>query len=311
MKIYNNIRSFKAVNPVLTLGAYDGVHRGHLKILEFLKKSAASISGESVILTFDPHPRKVLFPNKSINLLTTIDERIELFRKIGIDRLLVLPFTKEFSQKSSYNFVKDILFQKLRVKQLIVGYDHHFGKDRLGDVKKLREYAANFNIDVNKVDVLNESGINISSTKIREALIEGKIDVANNFLGYDYFLTGKVVDGEKIGRKIGFPTANIQVSTNKLLPKNGVYAVDVKVNNKEYKGMLNIGNRPTIKKGLETSVEVHIFDFDKCIYESDIFVSFIEHIRNEKKFNNINHLTEQLIKDKEYIINNIISQKEH
>lgn len=300
MKIHRTLKDFKVINPVVTVGTFDGVHKGHIKILNKLIQEAKSIGGESVVFTLNPHPRKVLFPEKKeMFLLSPLDEKIELFEKTGVDNLIIYPFTKEFAQLSSCDFIEKILYNKLNVKQLIVGFDHHFGKDRQGDIEILRNYANPFGFNINKVDVLEHDGKKISSTRIKNLIISGDIEKANFYLGYDYFIKGTVISGQKIGRTLGFPTANIQViKQEKLIPKRGVYAVKIKTENKVYKGMLNIGTRPTVSTNIETNIEVHIFDFNEDIYYKEIRINFIKFIRNEIKFPNKEELQEQLSEDK-------------
>ncbi len=302
MKVYRNIKEFNVKNPILTVGTFDGVHLGHKKILDTLIHEAKRQKGESVVLSLHPHPRKVLFPNENkILLLNTIDEKIALLEKAGIEHLIIYPFTKEFARLSSCDFIEKILCNKLEVKQLIVGHDHHFGNDRQGNLEILRNCAKSFGFDVLKVEALSENNQKISSTKIRKALTEGNISTANSFLSYDYFLSGKVVSGNRIGRTIGFPTANIQTEQDKLIPKTGVYAVHVTVDGTDYKGMLNVGSKPTIKSDSDINVEVHIFDCKGDLYDKQISVSFKKFIRDEIKFKDKKSLTTQLYTDKEQI----------
>lgn len=300
MKIYRTFKDFKITDPVVTVGTFDGVHKGHTKILTRLIQEAKSIDGESVVFTLYPHPRKILFPEeKKIFLLNTLDEKIELLEKAGIDKLIIYPFTKEFAQLNSCDFIEKILFNKLNVKQLIVGFDHHFGKDRQGNLEILRNCANPFGFDIIKVDALEYEGKKISSTRIRNLIISGDIEKANFLLAYDYYITGSVVSGNKIGRTIGFPTANIQIKEqDKLIPKRGVYAVKIKTENKVYKGMLNIGTRPTVSSKIKTNIEVHIFDFNEILYNKEIRICFKKYIREEKKFPDKAQLQKQLSEDK-------------
>lgn len=303
MKVHNSTDSFKISKPALTVGTFDGVHLGHLKILEELIETAKNINGESVVLTLHPHPRKVLFPNSKIQILNTIEEKAELLEKIGIDRFIIYPFTKEFSNFTSCDFIEKILHNKLNIKQLTVGYDHHFGKDKQNDFNVLKRCTNKFNILIRKVDALQKNNLNISSTQIRNYLSETEIEKANSFLGYEYFISGTVVSGSKIGRTIGFPTANILTDSDKLVPATGVYAVKVIVLGKEYVGMLNIGAKPTVSDKKQNTIEVHIFDFNENIYQKHIKIIFKKFIRKEKKFLNTEDLKNQLIKDKIYIQN--------
>jgi len=302
LKIYHNINDFKVENPVLTVGTFDGVHRGHKKILSRLTAEAKKINGEPVVLTLYPHPRKILDPNfKDLFLLNTLDEKAELLEKAGIKHLIIYPFTKEFASLSSCNFIEKVLFNKLNIKELVVGYDHRFGKDRQGDIDILRNCALPFSIDVIKVDAYMLNDETVSSTKIRNALLSGNIEKANTCLGYDYFLSGEVVSGNKIGRTIDFPTANIKVHNEKLIPATGVYAVKVIVSGTEYNGMINIGNRPTVDTNSETTVEAHIFDFKGDLYGQKIKINLKKYIRKEQKFPDKEKLKQQLLKDMKFI----------
>lgn len=299
MKIYPNIQNFKIENSVLTVGTFDGVHLGHKKILNNLVKEAEKTNSEPVVLTLYPHPRKILDPNfKDLFLLNTIEEKAQLLEKAGIKHLIIYPFTKEFASLSSCDFIEKILHKNLNIKKLIVGYDHRFGKDRQGNINILRNCTQPFNINVTKVDAFILDNETVSSTKIRNALLDGNIEKANIYLGYNYFLSGKVVSGDKIGRKLGFPTANIDVHYEKLVPKSGVYAVNVIISDKKYKGMINIGNRPTVNTDKHSTVEAHIFDFQGNLYGKNIKIIFKKYIREEQKFPNIDALKQQLAQDK-------------
>ena len=251
MKVYNSIEEFKtASKTAVTIGTFDGVHNGHNVIIAQLKNAASKIGGESVILTFFPHPRMVLYPDDNeLRLLNTIEERKEMLRKAKIDHLIIHPFSKEFSRLSSTEFVRDILVNKLNVSTLVIGYDHHFGRNREGSFKHLQELAPLYDFNVEEIAAQEIQQINISSTKVRISLSNGEIHAANQFLGYNYSIKGMVVAGNKMGRTIGFPTANIKIDEwYKLIPSKGVYAVQILLDNKTYKGMLNIGNRPTLNK---------------------------------------------------------------
>lgn len=299
MKIHFNIDSIEIKNPVVTVGTFDGLHLGHGKVIETLVDKSSELKTESVVLTFWPHPRFVLGLNtKDLRLLNTLDEKIELFKDKGIDHLIVMEFTKEFANLTSYEFVKQILHEKLDISFLIVGHDHQFGKNREGRFDRLKKCAEEFNFEIKRVEVLSTNGLDVSSTKVRNLLSSGNVQLANNLLGYNYFIIGKVVVGDKIGRTINFPTANINVDEFKALPKNGVYAVKVNFNYTEYFGMLNIGYRPTINNKEEKKIEVHIFNFDKKIYNEKIKITFCNHIRDEVKFETLDLLKNQLIKDK-------------
>jgi riboflavin kinase / FMN adenylyltransferase len=300
VRVYHNINEFKiAKSTVVTIGTFDGVHTGHKVIINKLLNAAKKINGESVLLTFFPHPRMVLYPDDNeLRLLNTIEERTEMLAKTGIDHLIIHPFSKEFSRLSSTEFVRDILANQLNASILVIGFDHHFGRNREGSFEQLFELSPLYDFNVEEIPAQEIQQINISSTKIRNSLICGEINAANQFLGYNYFIKGKVVEGNKMGRKIGFPTANLKVDEwYKLIPANGVYAVKVKINDDSYKGMLNIGSRPTIN-GTDVTIEVNIFNFEKDIYNKEIIIEFYERIRDEQKFDQLSDLKNQLQIDK-------------
>lgn len=304
MNVYRHINEFSSKkNVVVTTGTFDGVHLGHKKIIEQVVNAAKKIDGESVILTFFPHPRMVLYPESNdLKLLNTIDERIELLKNSGIDHLIIHPFSMEFSRITSLDFVRDILVTKLNTKRLVIGYDHHFGKNREGSFHHLKEYGPLYGFEVEEISAQEIQQINISSTKVRSSLQIGEIQAANQFLGYPYFITGIVVDGEKIGRELGFPTANIKIKEDyKLIPAKGVYAVKIGVDEQVFSGMLNIGNRPTLN-GEEETIEVNIFSFNEQIYNKPIRIEFFEKIRNEIKFNELSELQQQLNNDKQKVL---------
>lgn len=297
MKIHRDLNSFHAKKPVLTIGTFDGVHLGHRKIIDRLRDLAVKLNGESVIFTFDPHPRKVVAQGESnLRILTTMDEKIELFEQSGIDHLIIYPFTTEFAQLSYEQFVEQILVEQIHTKYLVVGYDHKFGKNRQGDFEFLKKCAVQLDFQIEKLDVLLMNESNISSTKIREAIQQGDFETANAFLGYEFVLHGTVVEGQKLGRKIQFPTANVETSDpDKIIPGYGVYAVKAKIQDQFYKGMLNIGSRPTINNNADhRSVEVHLFDFEADIYGAPIELIFYKKLREEQKFASIDALKEQL-----------------
>lgn len=301
MKIHKDLNSFHAQNPVLTVGTFDGVHLGHRKIIDRMNEQAKKIKGESVIFTFDPHPRKVIAPEENnLRLLTTLNEKIELFEQSGIDHLIIYPFTPEFAQLTYSEFVEQVLVGLIHTKYLVVGYDHKFGKNRQGDFDFLKNCADRLGFQIEKLDVLLMNESNISSTKIREAIQHGNLDTANSYLGYPFTLHGTVVEGQRLGTKIQFPTANIEASDlDKIIPGYGVYAVQVKVRGKIYQGMLNIGSRPTVNNNADhRSIEVNIFDFDSDIYGEFIELFFFKKLREEQKFSSLETLKEQLAKDK-------------
>ena len=301
MKIYNCIKDFKPVNkPVVTIGTFDGVHLGHQAIFGKMKQEAEKIGGETVVITFFPHPRIVLGLNsKNLKFINTQEKKINRIDAAGIDHLVIVSFTKQFSGLSSEDFLRDLVIQKIKPAKVIIGYDHHFGKNREGSFELLSKMGAAFGFEVEEVEAQLAGGTTVSSTKIRKLLEEGEVGQANELLGYEYSITGKVVKGQAIGHTLGFPTANIEISDEyKLIAAVGVYACRVEWMGKMYKGMSNIGFRPTIDHG-ELTIEVNIFDFETDIYGETITISFVERMRDEKKFDNLEALTAQLVKDKE------------
>ncbi len=307
MKIFREIPGIRIKTPVVTVGMFDGLHLGHDKIISRLKEIAMQKGGHTFVFTFWPHPRLVLNnSNVSIKLLCTLNEKLALFRNKGIDFTVVLPFTPQFSRLSSLEFIRDYLVKKIYVDTLVVGFNHHFGHDREGNIDNLRMYARQFGFQVEKVEPFQLGDQHVSSTLIRQALEHGDIQQVNNMLGYNYVLHGSVVKGDKLGRKIEFPTANLKVDMYKALPKNGVYAVEVEYQNKRYPAMLNIGCRPTIDHaGGQFRIEVHIFNFNENLYGTELKIFFHTRIREEKKFENINSLKHQLEKDKKLVLDMI------
>ncbi len=303
MKVIRGIKNIiKITKPVVTVGTFDGLHLGHRKVIDFVKQKAAEINGNSVVVTFWPHPRFALNKAGNLKLINTIDEKIDLLKSLNINYLIIIDFTVEFANLTSYEFIKNILFDKLNLHTLIIGYDHQFGKNREGNFDKLKTCADEFGFDIYKVEPLNIKDINVSSTKIRNALFNGDLQTANKYLNYNFFIIGKVVKGKNIGSKIGFPTANIKTDNYKILPNQGVYAVKIIVDNNEYNGMLNIGTNPTVANDSKLKLEVNIFNFDKDIYDKTIKIIFYKKFRNEIKFENINDLKNQIILDKKQII---------
>jgi len=301
MEIHYTLEDFKANSPVVTIGTFDGLHKGHQAILDKLKDLAREMNGESVVFTFYPHPRVVTSPDEAnLRLLTTKEEKILLFEKFGIDHLIIYPFNKEFSEMKYSDFVKNILVEKIGTKCLVVGYDHKFGKNREGGFEYLQNCANQHDFRLVKLDALSVENDNISSTKIRAALQSGDIQKANHYFGHDFSLHGTVVAGKKLGRTMGFPTANIEASDKyKIIPGYGVYAVTIEIGDLKYKGMLNIGTRPTFNNNADNrSIEVNIFDFEGDIYGEKLTLNFIDKIRDEQKFNGIDALVEQLKKDR-------------
>ena len=312
MKVYTNLESFRHVKrPVITTGTFDGVHLGHRKIIRRLQEIAGTTGGETVIFTFFPHPRLVLFPDDTrLRLLNTQKEKIELLEKAGIDHLILFPFTKDFSRMTAVEYVRDILVNQLHIHRLVIGYDHHFGRNREGSIENLRELGPVYDFEVEEIPAEEVNDVQVSSTKIRAALGEGDIATATRYLGYEYMLSGKVVSGKQLGRSIGFPTANIQAGDPlKLIPADGVYAVKVKIKSVYYNGMLNIGKKPTVNSNSvsDKTIEVHIFDFQGELYNETITVEFAGKIREEEKFADLSLLRSQLEKDKMEAIN-ILSQ---
>lgn len=278
---------------------FDGVHLGHLSIIRQLNEIAEKEHLESAILSFWPHPRKFLNPDDDVKMLNTLEEKLELLDKSGIQNIFLKTFDEEFRNLSGADFCEKILVEKLNVKHIIIGYDHTFGKNKSGDFNLLKALSGDLGFKVDQLEAVKSNQLNISSTKIRQALSEGKIKEANQMLGYHYPLTGKVIHGKKLGRTIGYPTANIEVPVNKLLPKNGAYIVEVFVDQQFYKGMLSIGTNPTIDdKNQSLHTEVYILDFDQDIYGKEITVKFRDFLHDEIKFDGMERLIEKLNEDK-------------
>ncbi|MEC8610534.1 MAG: bifunctional riboflavin kinase/FAD synthetase [Bacteroidota bacterium] len=301
MKIYHSISDFKNVQkPILTTGTFDGVHFGHIKIIQRLSEIAVNEGGQSTVLTFYPHPRMVLFPgDHQLQLINTLEEKIRLLKKARVQHLIIHPFTKEFSRKTSLSFVRDIIVNQLNTHKLVIGYDHHFGRNREGTFEHLKEFAPVYGFEVEEIPAQLLDDVKVSSTKIRNALVNGQVDLAYQFLNYHYELSGTVVKGNEVGRRINFPTANLSVDdATKLIPKPGVYAVKVDVQNHCFDGMMNIGTNPTLGNNKQ-SIEVHIFEFDNLIYDQKIGVRFIHRMRDEVSFYNLESLKQQLEKDKQ------------
>ena len=300
VKVYSSIDEFHSIgNAVVTIGTFDGVHAGHQLIIQRLLKIAAETKGETVVLTFFPHPRMVLQPeDNDLKLITTMKEREELLRNFGIDHLIIQPFSKDFSRISATQFVRDVLIQKIGTKTLVIGYDHHFGRNREGSYKDLEEMAPIYKFRLEEIQEQIINHIAVSSTKIRTALWTGDIDTANTLLGHDFSLEGKVVKGQQIGNELGFPTANIDVTeVYKLIPADGIYAVKIDLEGIIHKGMLYIGSRPTLG-GKSNTIEVNIFDFKRDLYGKRLRVFFIKRIRGDMQFENLEKLKEKMKEDK-------------
>ncbi|MGD1845437.1 MAG: bifunctional riboflavin kinase/FAD synthetase [Salibacteraceae bacterium] len=300
MEVYFGLNEYTAVpNAVVTTGTFDGVHIGHQTIIDRLSELAQKHKGETVLITFHPHPRMVLHPDDhGLQLLNTQEEKIERLAKAGIDHLVILTFTKDFSRQTSLEYVRNILVNAIGTSKLVIGYNHHFGRNREGSFEHLKEYGPVYGFDVEEIPAQDIDHVNVSSTKIRNALLEGDVETANTYLDYPYQLVGEVIEGHRKGREIGFPTANLQVGeSTKLIPGNGVYAVRVALEGQILKGMLNIGVRPTVSDALDRSIEVHLFDFEGDLYDKKLKVWLIQRLRDEKAFSSMEDLKTQLQQD--------------
>ncbi len=301
MNVYYNLNDVPAFqNSVVTIGSFDGIHTGHQKILEQVNHLAKQAGGESIVVTFHPHPRLIIYPkDKSLQLITTIDEKIDLLKKYGIQNVVIVPFTVEFSQQSPDEYIEKFLYEKFHPAQIVIGYDHHFGLNRQGNIDYLKEAGKRLNFGVVEIQKQEVNDIAISSTKIRTAILEGAITKANTLLGHPFRLTGKVIQGQRIGHTIGFPTANIEIkATHKIIPAYGIYAVFVFVNYEQYKGMLYIGERPSMPHLNHRTIEVNIFDFKADIYGREIKIDVIDFIRADEKYANLDELQHALKLDK-------------
>ena len=299
MKIIRSIAAFNSTEKtIVTIGTFDGIHIGHQKILKDLIRTAKKENKKSVLLTFFPHPRMVLQKDVSIRLINTIEEKSSLLEKMGLDYLIIHPFSQEFSRLSALDFVRNILANQLNTSRLIIGYDHHFGKNREGNIHQLREYSLLYDFEVEEIPAQDIDNVSVSSTKIRTALKEGRLKTANNYLGYNYMLNGTIVNGKKLGGKIGFPTANLDIKEPyKLIPKTGVYVIKTIIDAVLYTGMMNIGFNPTVKGKYQT-IEAHLFDFNKDLYGRKVTIELLFFLREEQKFNSIEDLIIQLNLDK-------------
>jgi riboflavin kinase/FMN adenylyltransferase len=301
LKIYHHISDFtKLNNAVAAIGTFDGVHFGHQKIIKRLCELAEATGGESVVVTFFPHPRSIIDPeNQDLKMINTIDEKAAFLEELGVDHLIITPFTRDFSNLTAEEYIKEVLVETIGIKHLIVGYDHRFGKDRKGGMAELIKYAEPLGYQVEEIPEQDVHDVSVSSTKIRKALLSGDVALAAEFLGYNFSLYGRVIKGDKIGRTIGFPTANIFIEESyKLIPSDGIYAVTIGMNGDTFKGMAYIGQRPTIN-GMTRNIEVNIFDFNQEIYGQYVTMYFMEFLRHDVKFTGLEALKEQLKKDKE------------
>jgi riboflavin kinase/FMN adenylyltransferase len=302
LETIHNISHFKDLpfQTVITIGTFDGVHIGHRKILERLINNAKNTNLKSTVLTFFPHPRMVLQKDVDIKLLNTLEEKKQILETLGLDYLIVHPFTKEFSRLSATEFVRDILVNSLKVKKVIIGYDHRFGRNRNANIQDLITFGNALDFEVEEISAQEIDDVSVSSTKIRSALKEGDIETANSYLGYNYMLTGTIKKGKGLGKKFGFPTANLHIEeAYKLIPKTGAYVVKSEIDGKEYFGMMNIGYNPTVD-GTDKSIEINFFDFDGNLYGKKIQVQLLHRIRDEYKFDSVQELKEQLKKDKSH-----------
>ncbi len=307
MNTFQSIFDYKnKKKSILTLGTFDGVHIGHQKILKRLVQEAKTLNCESILLTFFPHPRMVLKQDEKILLLNTIKEKTKLIEEIGINNLIIHPFDTTFSELSADDFVKKILIDQLNLGKIIIGYDHKFGKNRSADINDLIKLGKKYDFEVEQISAKEIDDISISSTKIRNALLDGNIELTNTYLGHTYSLSGKIVEGKKIGRTINYPTANLKIDEDyKLIPKNGVYIISSIIDDTTVFGMMNIGKNPTVD-GVSKTIEIHFFDFNKEIYNAEICVNLISRIRDEQKFESLDELKNQLNLDKEYSKNYIL-----
>ena len=299
---YKQIKS-----SVITIGTFDGVHVGHQQIIHRLVDTARKNDLQALVLTFFPHPRMVIQNDANIKLINTIDEKAKQLEQLGVDHLVVKEFTKSFSRLTALEYVRDILVNKLKVKHIIVGYDHHFGRNRTANINELKEFSAFYDFEVTEIEPQEVDDVAVSSTKIRSAILEGNIPTANKFLGYNFMLTGTVIKGKGLGKTLDFPTANIQIeAAYKLIPKHGVYVVKSQIKGVEVFGMMNIGKNPTVSEGNQTKIEVHFFDFSANLYGAVLKIELLDHLRSEIKFPNIEALKLQLEKDKADATNALI-----
>lgn len=300
MRIFNGLEGVERIKkPVITIGTFDGVHLGHQKIIENLVQKAKEVGGESVLMTFSPHPRMVLFPDShNLQLIQTEAEKLKKLAITGIENCIIFPFTFEFSRLSAMEFVRDILVNTLNIDTIIIGYDHQFGRNREGNIHYLQEVSSVYDFHAIEIPAQEIDAVNVSSTKIRRAILDGEIELANQYLGNPYILSGEVIKGNQLGRTIGFPTANIQVNNvTKIIPGNGVYLVNINHRDLRLNGVMNIGTRPTVSDVIENRIEIHIFDFNQEIYGQALEVEVLKKVRDEKKFDSIEQLSQQIEQD--------------
>jgi riboflavin kinase / FMN adenylyltransferase len=312
MRVYHHIDEFSRLNnAIVTIGTFDGMHIGHRKIISGIKQLAGTLGGETVILTFFPHPRMILHPeDESLKMINTVPEKAAMMEKMGVDHLIITPFSRDFSNQSAEEYVRDVLVNKIGTKKIVIGYDHRFGKDRQGGFGDLQRLGPVYEFEVEEIPEQDINEVAVSSTRVREALLKGDIALANTFLGYPFFVTGIVTRGDQIGRTIGFPTANILIEEKyKIIPSDGIYAVKVRINEESFNGMGYIGSRPTIN-GLTRNIEVNIFDFSKDIYGKQIRMEFYDFVRGDIKFSSLDELKAQLARD-EADVRNLLSKCDH
>lgn len=304
MKVYHSLEAFtKIPKAVVTSGTFDGVHQGHQKILSRLQEISKNVQGETVVLTFWPHPRMIVSEDsQNLQLLSTIDEKIQLFEALGIDHLIITPFTRSFSELSSSEFIQQVLVDCIGTKKFVIGYDHRFGRNREGSFEFLKQVAPSYGFDVEEIPRQDIDALAISSTRIRKALLRGEVTEANELLGQPYRFSGLVVKGKQLGRKLGYPTANVEIKENyKLIPINGVYAIEAVLRGELYKGMLNIGIRPTVD-GSSRTIEAHLFNFMEDIYGELLEVRLLHYLRPEMKFDSLDELVSQIAEDKKIAV---------
>ncbi len=304
MKIFDGLDFVDAIpNPVVTIGTFDGVHLGHQKILNQLNEEAKKCQGESVLITFEPHPRVVMSDGKAnVKLIQTLDEKLKKLERCGLQNVIIYPFSRSFASLTALQFIEEILVNKLHAKKIVIGYDHQFGNNREGNIAFLQKMAPRFGYEVLEIAAQEVNDVNVSSTKIRNAILNGEMEIATQFLGEPFTISGTVVKGKQLGRTIGFPTANIAFSeTHKIIPTNGVYAVELEWNQQRHKGMMNIGFRPTVDQDKVLSLEVHLFDFATDIYDEQVSIHLFKHFRAEQNFPNLEALKQQIARDENAI----------